>query len=953
MYSIPERILFAFRALKSNRLCSCISILGLGLGLACFIVIVKYVWLEYTTDTAQRNYHRIYCTVSQASEIDIPCLSEIINCSDRLADYPEVEARTRVSAFDGEQLSVENRLYKADVLFTGFGFFQVFDFPLVVGDTATALQQTTDMLLTRSFARKMFGEQDPLGKKIQFRNKDYTVTGILKDIPVNSSFRFDVLIPDRPEFSRMMSEFIVLKEKVGIQSVKEKLLPEKFYGSQHFNYDFIPFEGLYFNTGIVSDVFTLLRHGNKHSLMILWIAGWVILSISLVNYMNIYQVALLRRNRELGVKKVLGEGSPNLWLDFWLENIIMVTGGVILAVVVIGVLAGWIEQEMGLPVRMDIRFDSFLCVGILLLVPGIVSLYSLWKYRKLQPAMAVKTSGVSKSQNFTRHLLLGIQYVMTLIMLIVSFYFIRQLDFMLNKDLGINQENIVHAKLFKSLPIESLWVEDATERENRWKKEKARQDQHRERIDYVIDEIQKCPYIQQSCSGQSLLDGGSMPWKNTRGGGDYISCRLVGLTPEYLTLYGLKLKEGRFFDLEKDKDREEKVVLNETALKMFGFTSLEEAELESQYWGKGWKVIGVVEDFRVDHLAVPIAPMIMVYFDDREDCPYQMQVTKGKEKEVISLLNTLYQKTQEPGELEYYFFEDEVRALYTKDKKMAEVTIIFTLLAIFISSIGLFGFAYFDIRILEREGAEKDYTEEELQKVAELDKVITEAEKDALIDTIIVKTQGFVNGNIKEGDKNPVSIFKRLLALYKDINRDALRENMRYFLSAIMPVCEEYGVNMCVHPDDPPFQVLGLPRIVTNENDIEWFLNAVDNPHNGLTFCAGSLSADEHNDTRELAKKFAKRTHFVHLRSTAAMQGGNFIESSHLTGRGHLIDLIRIFENENPGLPMRVDHGRMMLGDEDKGYNPGYSFHGRMLALAQVEGMMAVVDDEKRRQIIL
>ena len=261
-------------------------------------------------------------------------------------------------------------------------------------------------------------------------------------------------------------------------------------------------------------------------------------------------------------------------------------------------------------------------------------------------------------------------------------------------------------------------------------------------------------------------------------------------------------------------------------------------------------------------------------------------------------------------------------------------------------------FAYFDIRILEREGAEKDYTEEELQKVAELDKVITEAEKDALIDTIIVKTQGFVNGNIKEGDKNPVSIFKRLLALYKDIDRDALRENMRYFLSAIMPVCEEYGVNMCVHPDDPPFQVLGLPRIVTNENDIEWFLNAVDNPHNGLTFCAGSLSAGEHNDTRELAKKFAKRTHFVHLRSTAAMQGGNFIESSHLTGRGHLIDLIRIFENENPGLPMRVDHGRMMLGDEDKGYNPGYSFHGRILDLAQVVGMLAVVDDEKKRQII-
>lgn len=174
-------------------------------------------------------------------------------------------------------------------------------------------------------------------------------------------------------------------------------------------------------------------------------------------------------------------------------------------------------------------------------------------------------------------------------------------------------------------------------------------------------------------------------------------------------------------------------------------------------------------------------------------------------------------------------------------------------------------FAYFDIRILGREGAEKDYTEEELHKVNELDKVITETEKEALIDTIIVKTQGFVNGNIKEGDKNPVAIFKRLLALYKDIDRETLRENMHYFLTAIMPVCEEYDINMCVHPDDPPFQVLGLPRIVTNEKDIEWFLNAVDNPHNGLTFCAGSLSAGEHNDTRELAKKFAKRLSLIHI----------------------------------------------------------------------------------------
>lgn len=257
-------------------------------------------------------------------------------------------------------------------------------------------------------------------------------------------------------------------------------------------------------------------------------------------------------------------------------------------------------------------------------------------------------------------------------------------------------------------------------------------------------------------------------------------------------------------------------------------------------------------------------------------------------------------------------------------------------------------FAYFDCLILQRAEAEKDYTVNELKQMYELDKVITDAEKEELVDTIIIKTQGFVNGNIKNGDKNPVDTFHHLLAPYKGIGRDALRENLRYFLQAIMPVCDEYGINMCIHPDDPPFPVLGLPRIVTCEEDIAWILHAVNNPHNGLTFCAGSLSAGLHNNVPALARMFAHRTHFVHLRSTNAFPNGNFIEASHLGGRAHIIELIRIFEKERPGVPMRVDHGRMMLGDTDKGYNPGYSFHGCMMALAQIEGMMAVVNDESK-----
>lgn len=252
-------------------------------------------------------------------------------------------------------------------------------------------------------------------------------------------------------------------------------------------------------------------------------------------------------------------------------------------------------------------------------------------------------------------------------------------------------------------------------------------------------------------------------------------------------------------------------------------------------------------------------------------------------------------------------------------------------------------FAYFDCCILNREGAEKDYSAEELQKLELLKTTITDAEKQELVNTIIVKTQGFVNENFKGDVSKPVELFKDLLALYHGVDKVQLRENLRYFLEKVIPTAEKYNIHLAVHPDDPPFPVLGLPRIVGNADDISWVLKAVDSPSNGFTFCAGSLSSGLHNDVPAMAREFAKRTYFVHLRSTEVAHDGNFMESSHLEGRGHLVELVRIFEDEHPGLPMRVDHGKLMLDDVNQNDNPGYSFLGRMYALAQISGIMAAV----------
>ncbi|MDE6509243.1 MAG: mannonate dehydratase [Muribaculaceae bacterium] len=255
-------------------------------------------------------------------------------------------------------------------------------------------------------------------------------------------------------------------------------------------------------------------------------------------------------------------------------------------------------------------------------------------------------------------------------------------------------------------------------------------------------------------------------------------------------------------------------------------------------------------------------------------------------------------------------------------------------------------FAYFDVCILKRPGAIDQWDALTVQRMHALAQTMTPEKEAKLVENIIIKTQGFVSGNFSEGDLNPVEKFRQLLKLYDGIDKNALRENMKYFLEAIMPVCNEYGINMCVHPDDPPMPVFGLPRIVTCDDDIEWFLNAVPDKHNGLTFCAGSLSAGAHNDVTELAKKYAERTHFVHARICTVLPDGDFKESSHLDPR--LIDVVRTFEKSRPDVPMRVDHAPLMLGDDQMGYNAGYSFHGRMLALGMVGGIMATVNSENR-----
>lgn len=260
-------------------------------------------------------------------------------------------------------------------------------------------------------------------------------------------------------------------------------------------------------------------------------------------------------------------------------------------------------------------------------------------------------------------------------------------------------------------------------------------------------------------------------------------------------------------------------------------------------------------------------------------------------------------------------------------------------------------FAAFDLFILKRPNAAESYTPAQIKQAKEIFDGLSEEEIDTLGYNIIVKTQSFIDGTVKEGEKNYLSIFNNLLAEYDAIDKNKLRENFAYFLNEVIPIAEEAGVNLAVHPDDPPFPLLGLPRIVSGEEDFKWLSEACPSLHNGITFCSGSLGANTKNDLAKIFKNYANRVHFIHLRSTKVLANGDFFETDHLDESVDMTGLMSEIVKEqirrkNEGrvdvnIPLRPDHGHKMLDDFNRQSNPGYPLIGRLKGLAELAGLEA------------
>ena len=254
--------------------------------------------------------------------------------------------------------------------------------------------------------------------------------------------------------------------------------------------------------------------------------------------------------------------------------------------------------------------------------------------------------------------------------------------------------------------------------------------------------------------------------------------------------------------------------------------------------------------------------------------------------------------------------------------------------------------AAFEIHILGRSAAENDYPEDVQAKAAVWFQRASESDREALLASIMAGMPGAF-------DRYDVAGLRDALSAYEGIDRDVLRSNYKRFLEAVIPSAEELGMRLCVHPDDPPRDILGLPRIVSDGGDLDWVLQAHDCPANGITLCSGSLGANPKNDVPAIAQRVADRIHFAHLRNVAKDPDGSFEEAAHLEGDTDMVALVQVLLNEqtrrrdlgraDAKIPFRPDHGHHMLSDLTQKMIPGYPLIGRLRGLAELRGVISAL----------
>ena len=690
---------YAGRFLIRSKSYTIINLMGLALSLACCIILARYIHQEMTANIHAIHPENVVIPLRDNNGNIYPSSQEYMDTT--FLRQEDILEEVKFIPMEKDMIKLHDIPYTTNIFVTDSSYFHFFHYELVTGELR--MSAPNDALITDKFARKVFGNENPVGKSIIYgSNNVVTIRGILKEPKYKTSYTFDVMLNMKiqKKWGKLSGSFIRLQPEVSAEELNR--ISTIYRKTDHGTVRslFIPMKQFYWVENI-NEYPEMSHHGNRSHVFLLVGVCLLILLTGMINFINLYLVLMMKRSKEYSIKRIFGVQGYSLFFQLWIENMLLITGALFIAWLLIEITTIPVRNLLGSDISYTV-FDIWLSLGIWLLLPLLTCLYPYIKYNYLSPIVGIRTISTTKQSVFTRMAFLLVQCVITFLLIILSLYFGKHLNFLLHTDPGFRQEGILIANLQHEGDQFSMSDE---ERKNSFV-----------RFQQIKQKLNESPLITQwQPLRNDILDNSNM--SNLFNDKDVqLNIQVKWVSADFFSMYNLEAIEGKLPD-KTDNSLVYKVVMNQSALKAFGYNHYNEAFVrgETPLWifvsangevveggMKPMPVEAVVKDFYTGHITTGKLPVVFMVSSSSGN-QIQMLCKQGKEKEIIDYLKKIEKEIYNTEEFEYYWLKDKVTALYDKDRQLAGIYMFFAFIAIIISCLGLFGLSLFDIRQRYRE----------------------------------------------------------------------------------------------------------------------------------------------------------------------------------------------------------------------------------------------------------
>lgn len=704
----------AFRTLLRNRTFSVINLTGLAIGLAASIMIAMWVFDEMSYDTFHEHADDIYRVerhiTYQGQTFFVPVTGAIYGKT-ILEDYPDVVNMTRVNPYVLSVEGPDKNTFSEELHYVDTSFLQMFTFPLKQGDPKTALSQPRSLILSDLAAKRFFGDEDPMNKTLRIdwdgEMIPYKITGVLQKLPHNKHFKFEILasfatLEDEYSEERLntwlsnyLYTYIQLRpgtDKTMMENkldglVSDKILPayKSFLGDGEDSENSMRLllrnvQDIHLKAGLMWDIEV---QGDLNTVYIFIAIALMILLIAAFNFVSLSTAQAGSRALEVGIRKTVGGSKRSLVWQFIGESVMLSLIAFVFAMVLINIFLPYFNELTGKELSMDVfvEGDKFLLLLLIVIGTGFLSgIYPAFYMTAVKPITVLKGKLQQGSSRFSfRQILVVLQFSITIALIIGTVTAMRQMHYMQTKDMGYNKENLL------VIPVESNNVIT--------------------HYDAFRNELLSNPLIQKVAASQKVpaeREYSDSGW-DTDLLDEPMMSRLFAVNYDFIDTYEIKMAAGRAFDKNQSTDKNFKVLINEAAAKKIGYTDINDAiggkmhvdwiarAIDSTLKGE---IIGVMKDFHFQSLKNKIEPLTIFLKEDWIN-RISIRFEPGKDQEAIAFVEATWKHHFPEAQFNYSFINDYLKTYYNAEEKLQTILLVFTILAIFIASLGLFGLAIF------------------------------------------------------------------------------------------------------------------------------------------------------------------------------------------------------------------------------------------------------------------